>query len=464
MNSIKRKLIRDFLVIILSTIGLLNLLIGIFIKNYYYANLEKVLENQLGVSTNFYNKYFSDTTLKINIYKNTDAFWSEIDAQVQVIDDKGNLLMDSIGAYDESFIQKSDVKKALIGETSRWIGKVNYTEDKVMAVSEPITVNGKIEGVLRFVISLEEMDRLIFKIQMFFITISFVVFLIGVVLTIVVANKIIRPINNLTEVTKKMARGNLDVRSPIVYNDELGELAKNFNYMADEISKRDQLKNEFISSVSHELRTPLTAIKGWAITLNSDETDDETLKVGFEIIEQETDRLSNMVEELLDFSKLVRGNVELNIKKVNIVNLVEYIENYMQPRASREKIDFSLICEKDKLEYGYFDEDRIKQVLINLLDNAFKFSDINGTVTVQVERILNKLIIQVIDTGCGISDEDLPRVKEKFYKGKNSKSQNGIGLSICDEIVKLHNGEINIESKLGKGTNISIVLDISERE
>lgn len=464
MNSIKRKLVKNFLIVILSTIGLLNLFIGIFIKNYYYDNIEQVVESQLIVSTNFYNKYFSGIPLKVNVYRNVDSFWNEINAQVQVIDYEGNLLMDSLGVNDKSLSKKSDIKKSLNGETSRWIGKVDYTDKKVMAVSHPINVNGKIEGVLRFIISLDEIDKLIFMIQIFFIGISIFVFIIGVILTILVANKIIRPIKDLTSIAELMAHGNLEVRNKINDKDEVGKLAQTFNYMADEISKREQLKNDFISSVSHELRTPLTAIKGWAITLNSNETDKKTLKVGFNIIEQETERLSNMVEELLDFSRLVGGKIELRLKETNIGSLIQYIETYMKPRAIRDNINFRVETCKDDLGVAVIDEDRIKQVLLNLLDNSFKFSNIGSEVILRVDIINSQLRIIVEDNGCGISKEDLPKVKEKFYKGKNSKSRNGIGLSICDEIIKLHNGQFHIDSEVGTGTNITVIIPLNSKE
>lgn len=462
MKSIKNQLLRGIVVIIFSTVMVLNILLMIFIRKYYYDNTENLLKSRIEVSINFYNKYFSSKSLVENIYDNVDAFWNENNAQVEIFDSNGNLIMDSIGIKDNKLITAPDVEKALKGEPSRWIGKVDYYNKKIMAVSYPLEIDGDIIGIIRFITSLEEIDSVITNIMIIFITISIAVLILGIILSIILSNSIINPIKYLNNVAEKMGSGNLSVRSNIVSKNEIGQLSNTLNFMANEISRREQLKNEFISQVSHELRTPLTAIKGWTITLNSEETDKETLKLGFEIIEKEADRLSLMVEELLDFSRLINENVTLEIKKVNIRAFINHIESFMAPRANKEDIYLKFVTEAEG--FMYVDSNRIKQVFINLLDNAFKFTETKGNVifTTSISDENIKFIIE--DDGCGISEEDLPKVKQKFFKGKNSNSKNGIGLSICDEIIKLHNGEFNIYSKLGIGTKVEVIIPIVKEE
>ena len=332
-----------------------------------------------------------------------------------------------------------------------------------MALSTPIESDGKVIGVMRLVVSLEAVDKGISNIIVFFLIISMTVLIFSILVSTILAKNIVVPIKKLTIVAEEMAGGDLGVRSDTNSRDEIGKLAKTLDYMAEEIQKREQLKNEFISSISHELRTPLTAIKGWVITLDDSQTDKDTLKMGLNIIEKETDRLVNMVEELLDFSKLSSGKMTLNKKEISIKAISDYIDVYMSARARREnkRLNINLDSENKKI---YVDIDRIKQVLINLLDNAFKFTEAEGTISISFCSVEGSLKIIVQDNGCGISKEDLPRVKEKFYKGKNAKSKNGIGLSICDEIVKLHNGEIFIESEEGKGTLVTITLPVIKEE
>nr|WP_243190628.1 HAMP domain-containing sensor histidine kinase [Clostridium gallinarum] len=455
-------MLRGIVIIIFSTVVVLNILLMVFIRKYYYDNMENILKSRIEVSMNFYNKYFSSQELIENVYDNVDAFWNENNAQVEIFDVDGSLLMDSIGIKDEKLINAPDVSKALKGEVSRWVGKVNYYDKKVMAVSYPLEIDGEIIGIMRFITSLEEIDGIITNIMIIFVSISIGVLLIGVTLSIILANSIINPIKYLNKVAEKMGSGNLSVRSKIDSKNEIGQLSNTLNFMANEISRREQLKNEFISQVSHELRTPLTAIKGWTITLNNDETDKETLKLGFDIIEKETDRLSLMVEELLDFSRLINENVRLELKKINIGDFLKHIESFMAPRAKKEGINLEFIT-KDDVNIS-IDSNRLKQVFINLIDNSLKFTEAGGNIKFET-FILDKNIKFIIeDNGCGISEEDLPRVKEKFFKGKNSNSKNGIGLSICDEIIKLHNGEFNIYSKLGIGTKVEIIIPLIEEE
>jgi signal transduction histidine kinase len=315
----------------------------------------------------------------------------------------------------------------------------------------------KMDGVLRFITSLKEVNKSIRAISILFISIGVMVFMIGVFLSYILANSIVNPIKEVTKVAERMAVGDLLVRSNSERVDEIGSLANTLDYMAEELKKRDELKNDFISSVSHELRTPLTAIKGWAVVLNNEETDRTMLDTGFKIIEKESDRLSAMVEELLDFSRFVSGKVKLNREDVDISQLIDYVNVYLRPRAERENIEFTVYCEPD-LPLITADSGRLKQVLINLLDNAFKFTDSKGSVLLKVYRVDNNLKIEVNDTGCGISKEELPRVKEKFFKGKNSKSQNGIGLSICDEIIEMHGGTFQIDSEVNKGTKVIVTI------
>ncbi|WP_288222452.1 cell wall metabolism sensor histidine kinase WalK [uncultured Clostridium sp.] len=462
VKSIRNQLLRGIVIIIFSTVVVLNVLLMVFIRKYYYDNMEDILKSRIEVSMNFYNKYFSSKALVENIYDNVDAFWNENNAQVEIFDVDGSLLMDSIGINDDKLINAPDIDKALKGEVSRWIGRVNYYDKKVMAVSYPLEIDGEIIGIIRFITSLEEIDGIITNIMITFVSISIGVLVLGVILSIILANSIINPIKYLNKVAEKMGSGNLSVRSEINNENEIGQLSNTLNFMANEIARREQLKNEFISQVSHELRTPLTAIKGWTITLNNDETDKETLKLGFDIIEKETDRLSLMVEELLDFSRLINENVSLELTKINIKNFINHIESFMAPRAKKEGVDLKFVT-NDSANVNV-DSNRLKQVFINLIDNALKFTEPGGYVNFETSIIDGTIKFTIEDNGCGIPDEDLPRVKEKFFKGKNSNSKNGIGLSICDEIIKLHNGEFNIYSKLGIGTKVEVIIPIIEEE
>lgn len=442
-----------------TSIFILELLLIGFVKQYYYNNTEQMLLSQIKVSADFYSRYFSNSTLRENITESVDVFWKQTEAQVQIIDIKGTVLLDSLGVLHDQPINTIDVKKALTGESGRWIGQVDYDAPDVMAVSYPLEANGNIIGVIRFITSLNEVNRSINMIALIFISIGLVVLFITIIVSIFLANSIIVPIKELTDVAEHMAAGDLTIRSKKSNEDEIGKLSDTLNYMAEELKNRETLKNEFISSISHELRTPLTSIKGWVVTLNDDNADKEMLNMGFEIIEKETDRLTAMVEELLDFSKFVSGKITLKKQYVSIKEIVDYIEISMRARAEREGIKLIVNIEED-IPLVLIDSNRIKQVLINLLDNAFKFTNLGGKVELLISKDDENLYIVVRDNGCGIAKEDLPRIKEKFYKGKTSKSKNGIGLSICDEIIKLHKGSLDFVSEVDEGTEVKVTLPL----
>ncbi|WP_027625287.1 sensor histidine kinase [Clostridium lundense] len=460
MNSIKKRLLKNFMLIILTSVMAIEFILINFVIRYYYSNTEEVLTNQIMISANFYSRYFSNNSLEENVMDNVDVFWKQTQAQVQIINKDGKVLMDSIGIKPKENIETSDFKKALKGQKGKWIGNVEYDDSKVMAIAYPLKSDGNIVGVLRYISSLKEVDKAIYKVALLFLVIGILVIAVVGIFSIFLANSIIKPIEQLTDTAEKMANGDLKVRNNKIVDDEIGKLSDTLNYMAEEILKKEQLKNEFISSVSHELRTPLTAIKGWAITLNTEELPEEFLiRDGLKIIENESERLSSMVEELLDFSKLISGKVTIKKEKVNLHSIVDYIEKYLGPRAEREKINL-IVDYDDNIPELYIDSNRIKQVFLNILDNAFKFVADEGDRKVLLKAKLEDkyVVIAIQDNGCGISKDELPKVKEKFYKGKSSKSQNGIGLSICDEIIKMHNGIFYIESEVNVGTTVYIKL------
>jgi signal transduction histidine kinase len=458
-KSIKVRLVRNFMFLILITVIVLEIFLISIVKQNYYKNLEDNLYSQIKVSSDLYLRYFSDTSLHDNILNNVDTFWRQTSAQVEIVDLNGKVLMDSIGIKHSGILESDDIRKALDGKKGTWIGKVDYTDEKVMAVAYPLKSGDKIVGALRYISSLRQVNKDLRGIVYIFFGFGLLVILISSMLSIIMSNTIVGPLKELTAVAEKMAEGNYKIENIKRFDDEIGKLSDTFNYMAKEILKKDDLKNDFISSVSHELRTPLTSIKGWAVTLREGYDDTEMLMDGLNIIENESDRLTKMVEELLDFSKFVSGKVKIEYKQVDIASIMDYLKIQLEPRAIRDKIIFE-VNYPNNLPIISSDENRLKQVFINLLDNAFKFSPQGGKVTFAAELIEEKIRFKIEDSGCGISQEELPKVKEKFYKGKSSKSKNGIGLSICDEIICLMNGRFDIYSELNAGTEVIVTLPL----
>lgn len=462
MKSIKTRLVGNFMLVIIITVVILELVLLNAAKQYYYKNLEDVLSNQIRLSSEFYSRYFSTSSLEDLIVDDVDVFWKQTNAQVQILDLRGKVLMDSIGVAYQNAIHTPDILKAKNGEKGTWIGNVEYDSSPVMAVSYPLISDGNIIGIMRFITSLSSTNRIIRNISLILLWIGFIVVLISGLVSIFLSNTIVKPLREVTGVAEKMADGQLKVRSQKKYDDEIGKLSDTLNYMAEELIKKEQLKNDFVSSISHELRTPLTSIKGWTITLKSEDlSDNPLLEDGLDIIEKESDRLTYMVEELLDFSRFVSGRITLNKEEMDITKVLKQITKQLTPRANLKNIKLNL-CVKEELPIILGDENRIKQVFINLIDNSLKFTPKSGNILLSARMKGQYVVVSVEDCGCGISEEDLPYVKEKFYKGKNSKSNSGLGLSISDEIVKLHGGFIKIESEVNVGTKVSVFLPTKE--
>lgn len=456
-KSIKSRLIKSFVLIILVTVIFLEVMLITGIRDHYYNNVEDLLSNQIEFSTTFYARYFSSSNLYDVIIDDIDVFWQHTTAQVQIWSLEGELLMDSLGVLLDSDDITPDITQAIAGNKGVWTGNVSYDTNPVMSVAMPIIHQGNIIGVIRFISSMEETLNIISQISRFLIIMGVIVVIGSGFLSLFLANTIAKPLQEVTAVAEKMADGQFKVRSYVKLNDEIGRLSDTLNYMAEEIQRKETLKNDFISSISHELRTPLTSIKGWAVTLmGDDEMDKELLQDGLNIIEKESDRLTHMVEELLDFSRFTSGRISLVKDKIDIKETLKMVIYQLMPRAINNNINFEVDID-DEINPIIADENRIKQVLINILDNAFKFTE-KGDVNLKAYEEGKYLKIVIQDNGPGILESDMPYVKEKFYKGKNSKSHSGIGLSICDEIISLHDGLLEIESNYGDGTKVTICL------
>lgn len=460
-NKIGKRLVRSFLIIILITISIIDIFLLFAFSSYYYNNISKELIQRMEVSLEIYRRDYSDKSIEDLIYEDSDIFLSNTNAEVQILDKDKNLLSDSIGRLASNPIETSDVLAAERGEIKTWKGEESQTGEAIMSVAGPIKNNeGETIGYLRFISSMEEVKAAIFKTIISLLIFTLFVALLTTTVSLLISKSIVRPILELTEVAKTMLKGNYEEKAKVFEDDEIGELAKTLNAMSDEIINKDRIKNDFISSISHELRTPLTSIKGWAVVLKDAKEDEKDLmEDGLNIIENEADRLARMVEELLDFSRYISGRITLDKEIIDISQTCLDISKQMRPRAKSNNIELITDLPKESILINA-DENRIKQLLINLLDNAIKFTSDKGWVKFQMLKEDDKVQIMISDNGMGMTKEELAHVKEKFYKGKHSKSHSGIGLSISDEITKLHQGSLEIFSEENIGTTVKVSLPI----
>lgn len=460
MKSIRQRLITTYVIVILITTFFFNVSIIAFLRQYYISNIRETLMNQLQMSAQLMESYINTQNELNDIHDFLKRIRTLTAAQIQIVDAQGRMMGDtSIIIPEGDILMTQDIEQALKGEPVTWQGKDEKAGENVVVVSWPVMQADNVYGVIRAVSSLKGVDALIRRVSLILLAITVAITAACIVVSYILSSGIIRPIKEITRVAEKMAQGDLSIRAEKVIRDEIGSLCDTLNHMAQELSNHEKLKDEFIASVSHELRTPLTSIKGWAVTLRSMNRENQPdVTEGLTIIEKESDRLTVLVEELLDFSRFAAGNISLNRKPLQLCTLLDYIRCQMTPKAERMGIQIQLHCPED-LPSVLADENRIKQVLINLVDNAVRYSPTEGIIYIRAEAGRTDVVVKVCDEGCGMEAEEVAKAVRRFYKGRNS-SGNGLGLAICNEIVELHGGKMTIESELSKGTTVSFTLPI----
>ncbi|MDO4594121.1 MAG: HAMP domain-containing sensor histidine kinase [Tissierellia bacterium] len=458
LHGIRNNVITQVMIFVISIVVGFEFFSYYIIRDYNESSVVGIMLNQAKYNQELYINYLSSYSLDEVIVGDKDQFYRNNNAQVQILDNTGILLFDSLaGNKIGEQIESDDVKQAKKGGYAFHKDKNNETGEVEISLSYALSDGQNQVGILRLTSSLDNVNNKIKDQMTLYVAFGFIVILIAFILSTISSEKLVKPIKNLTETCKKLAKGNFNEKSEIESEDEIGELAKTLNFMSDNILKKEDLKNEFISSVSHELRTPLTSIKGWAITLQSRpvQEDKEMLSQGLSVIEKESDRLSLMVEDLLDFSRLSSSSMTYDKKNLNIVQVVEEVYNQLIPRANNSKIEFKYETVYRRIDV-FADENRMKEVFINIIDNAIKFTNESGLVKIFVDQNDEDAVIKVVDTGEGIKEDEIDLVTSKFYKGSSSKSQTGLGLSICEEILKAHEGNLEIESQYQKGTTVTI--------
>lgn len=449
-----------------ATIGIFALIIISFlviVRGYFYSGIRQTLLARSNELYSIFKGCLSQNDLKFEdiakIY--VDNFSDDDVMDLFIINSKGDVIMSSSGFLPNKFETMPDYIQAKQSESGLgiWEGR-SFFDEKIMAVTKCIyNENSEYIGAIRYIVSMEEANSRIIWSSLILTIIGALIVLFMGISGIYFIKSIVNPINDVCVKAKRIAKGDFHIKIEKKYDDEIGELIDIINYMAQELDASEKLKNEFISSISHELRTPLTAIKGWAETMQYCETTDETIKKGTVIIAKEATRLSGIVEELLDFSGIRDKRMSLIKEKIDVLaELGEAV--YMFKDRAKEENKALIYNEPKSLLPVMGDKNRLRQVFINIIDNALKYTSDGGGVSVTAGENESMVYITVTDNGCGIPAEHLPNVTKKFYKANYLKRGSGIGLAIVDEIVALHGGKLNIISEESFGTTVTIELPI----
>lgn len=465
-HSITMHWLRNSFGVIVLILLLIEVLMVFVVRNYYYNTAKEYVSSKMNIVS---------TAVQSNSETDKANLNSRIRTYVEGYDDKELIELMAINNDGEVEVTSSGFSP-LSDDIMPDYGQAKQSDDgfaaqiyelptgeKVVAVSAVINLKDCQYSALRMLSSMKKIDNQIIIIGATTFVVCLAIMLLIFFSGMYFVRSIVYPIRSIGDMTRKFAKGDFSDRIKKESDDELGELCDSINYMADELSNTEQMKNEFISSVSHELRTPLTAIKGWTETVTSMYEDKETFKKGMRVITSETERLSQMVEELLDFSRIQDNRLTLIMDTIDILaELGETALIYQErARALGIKLDY---YEPEMLSFVYGDKNRLRQVFINIVDNAIKYSDKGDTVSIEAYEEHGEVCISISDTGMGIPAEDLPKVKTKFFKANHTRRGSGIGLAVADEIIQRHGGTLTIKSEQGVGTTVLITLPCAEKK
>ena len=451
-------------------VALILLMIAVFsaamLTSSYYSNAQSVLENKARSGTAYFNTYAMNAYSEY--YRTAVLYAGNFDAadriELQFLNRSGRIEVSNRSMATGVNPSTPEIRRTLeSGKPEAYMGRDPATGQRIMAVSAPLKVGGTVVGVMRYVTAVDRIDHQVMVVVIGIMLLALAI--IGVILAtnLIFIRNVVAPVAEVTEAARRISDGSYGIQIPNKYDDEMGQLVDNINDMSIKISQSEKMQTEFISSVSHELRTPLTAINGWGETLLADESGDLTqLRRGIRIILKESRRLTNMVEELLEFSKIEDGRFTLQVEQMDLQAEFEdaiytYRELFRQDGIQLEYLSGDQMY-ADPITG---DPERLKQVFCNVLDNAAKHGGAGKRITASMEREGEDYVLRIRDYGPGIPEAELPFVKQKFYKGSSKARGSGIGLSVCDEIVRRHGGVFDIGNAEGGGAIVTIRLPIT---
>ena len=429
---------------------------------YYYSNMESDLKTRAKSTTDFFAAYVDQT---YNEYYQScityaQTFASKDTIELQFIDQDGSLVASSYGQWAGKPPATPEIAKAVERRYPEpYLGKDPNTGERIMAVSSPmIYSNGEVIGVLRYVTSTRKVDAQIFQVAMVSALVLIMVMAVVLVSSNVYLRSVMNPVAEITEKAQRIASGSYGVQIKTPYRDEIGTLADTINEMSTKIAQNEKMQAEFISQLSHELRTPLTVINGWSETLLADENMDAETRQGMKIIASEAKRLTEMVMDLLDFTRMQDGRMTLAVEMTDLRAEYEDTVFMYGSRLAQDGIELVYKENDEDIPEIPCDPQRMRQVFLNILDNAAKHGGAGKRIETDMHFEDDQVVVRIRDFGPGIPEDELPLVKKKFYKGSSSVRGTGIGLAVCDKIVEMHGGTLTLENAEGGGTLVTVRL------
>lgn len=433
---------------------------------YYYSNMQADMKHRAQSSTSFfsdnsyqnYSEYYEACIAYARSYESRDVI------ELQFIDKDGRLIATSYGLWGNESPVTPEIAQALSSRASEsFVGVDPITGERIISICSPLIYSsGEVVGVFRFVTSTRVVNQQIIYVACISLAVL-AVFMAAVLLSgSFFMKSIMVPVAEITEKAKRIANGSYGAQIQTRYDDEIRDLADTINEMSTKISQNEKMQSEFISQLSHELRTPLTVINGWSETLLADDKMDDETQQGMKIISSEAKRLTGMVTELLDFTRMQDGRMTLNVEMTDIRSEFEDTVYMYSSRLAKDGITLEYLENDSEIPEIPCDGQRLRQVFLNVLDNAAKHGGEGKRIEASIACENDQVVVRIRDFGPGIPEDELGLVKKKFYKGSSKARGTGIGLAVCDEIMELHNGSLTLENAPGGGTLVTISLPVSQ--
>lgn len=366
--------------------------------------------------------------------------------------------------HHHSLISEGDRQTLLDGKTVTKIGYEEHFDRNIMGVVIPVLENKKLVGIVYSYIPLKSIKDLIYDMGLILAPLAIAMILI----TIWVGRKIIiaitKPLSQMERVANHLATGDFSERITVSSEDEIGRLGKAFNKMANSLETEDVKRKEFLANVSHELRTPLSYIKGYSEAILDGVAKGPQQEKVTQLIHKEAGRMQRLVHDLLDLAQLEGEHFPLKKQPIVFSQLIEDVLDTYEIKFIEKELHISTNLNPEIIVM--IDEDRMQQVLHNVLDNAIRYTNQNGNIVITLEQIDDYCELKIKDTGIGIDIEHLENLGERFYRVDKARSRQhggtGLGLAIVKQIVHIHGGHWKIESEKDKGTTVIIKLNVQD--
>lgn len=469
-NRILHKFLITYIVLIFIAIIILDFLVSIKLKDYYEEKITDKLKSTSYLAVKILQEkgIIEQNSFILQLSKDVSK---DIGARVTIVNEEGEVLGDSEENPDdmENHLSRPEIQDAIkkgFGESKRFSDTLGFN---MKYVAVPIKINGNTEGVVRISLPLTEIESQLRVVYRVVLVSGLIAVIIALIVGYFISRGIMQPITQMTEIAEHISKGDFSKKVSVRSKDELGILAKSLNKMADDLqskienlNKLNTVRKDFVANVSHELKTPLTSIKGFIETLEDGALYDKAnAKKFIQIIKKHTERISSIIDDLLSLSELELGKDRITKEEFDLkASLDETLLGFQHILTSKKHSlhvdikgdDFRIKADKYKIE----------QILVNLLDNAIKYTGDGGKISVSMSKQKKDITISIADTGIGISKEHLDRIFERFYRVDKARSRQlggtGLGLAIVKHIALLHDGKIDIESEAQKGTKITISL------